>query len=57
MNEGKTMTGTSVYKRKDGRWEARIYSYNGNRSYRSFYGDTKEAAIQKRLFTTDLFTL
>ena len=42
------MTGTSVYKRKDGRWEARIYSYDGNRSYRSFYGDTKEAAMRKR---------
>ena len=51
------MTGTSVYKRKDGRWEARIYSYDGNRSYRSFYGDTKEAALQKRLFAADLFTL
>lgn len=51
------MTEKGVYKRKDGRWEARIYSNNGNRSYRSFYGDTKEAAMRKRLFAADLFTL
>ena len=57
MNGGKAMTEKGVYKRKDGRWEARIYSNNGNRSYRSFYGDTKEAAMRKRLFAADLFTL
>lgn len=40
----------NAYKRKDGRWEVRIYD-NGNdgkkRSYRSFYGKTKEAAELK----------
>ena len=39
MNRG------SVYKRKDGRWEFRIYlgkNGNGRRIFRSFYGKTKE---------------
>lgn len=46
------MTETSAYQRKDGRWEARIYSFdniNGKRAYRAFYGLTKEEALQKRL--------
>ena len=43
------MTGRGVFKRKDGRWEARIYSYDGKHGYRSFYGETKEAALRKRV--------
>ena len=46
------MTGTSAYQRKDGRWEARLYSFDnitGKRAYRAFYGMTKEEALQKRL--------
>ena len=46
------MTGTNAYQRKDGRWEARLYSFDnisGKRAYRAFYGLTKEEALQKRL--------
>lgn len=45
------MTKTNVYKRKDGRWEARIpvgKDENGKRKYRSFYGKTREEAVFKQ---------
>lgn len=45
------MTKTNVYKRKDGRWEARIPAgkdENGKRKYRSFYGKTREEAVFKQ---------
>ena len=40
---------SSIYLRKDGRWEARISlgSVNGKRQSRSFYGRTKEQAEEK----------
>ena len=42
---------SSIYLRKDGRWEARISlgSVNGKRQSRSFYGRTKEQAEKKLL--------
>lgn len=45
-------TGENIYKRKDGRWEARyIYSYNaaGKAKYHSVYGISRQEAKQKRL--------
>ena len=47
------MTRMNAYQRKDGRWETRIYCYDGTagkRAYKAFYGSTKEEALQKRLF-------
>ena len=44
------MFNLNAYRRKDGRWEVRIYmkcGENGKRQYLSFYGKTKEAAISK----------
>jgi Site-specific recombinase XerD len=44
-------TGENIYKRKDGRWEARfIYEYdaNGKAKYRSVYGISRQKAKQKR---------
>lgn len=43
--------GENIYKRKDGRWEARyIYSYDadGKAKYRSVYGTSRQDAKQKR---------
>lgn len=40
----------NAYRRKDGRWEVRIYKKcdeKGKRQYISFYGKTKEAALSK----------
>lgn len=45
-------TGENIYKRKDGRWEARyIYSYDaeGKAKYNSVYGISRQEAKQKRL--------
>lgn len=45
-------TGENIYKRKDGRWEARfIYQYDaeGKAKYRSVYGISRQEAKQKRL--------
>lgn len=45
-------TGENIYKRKDGRWEARYtnsYNDRGETGYRSFYGKTYKEAKQKRL--------
>jgi len=45
-------TGENIYKRKDGRWEARyIHSYDagGKAKYRSVYGISRQDAKQKRL--------
>ena len=45
-------TGENIYKRKDGRWEARyIYRYDaeGKAKYRSVYGISRHQAKQKRL--------
>ena len=45
-------TGENIYKRKDGRWEARyIYEYSaeGKAKYRSVYGISRQEAKQKRL--------
>ena len=43
-------TGENIYKRKDGRWEARSFKHDtaGDARYRSFYGKTREEAKQKR---------
>ena len=44
------MTNCNAYKRKNGRWEVRIYTncINFNkRQYHSFYGKTKQAAESK----------
>ena len=44
------MTNCNAYKRKDGRWEVRIYTNCNNaskRQYHSFYGKTKQAAEAK----------
>lgn len=46
------MQNGNVYLRKDGRWEARIYSFDNisaKRTYRAFYGSTREEAAHKRL--------
>lgn len=43
-------TGENIYKRKDGRWEARyIYEYSaeGKAKYRSVYGISRQQAKQK----------
>ena len=40
-----------VYKRKDGRWEARYlkgYTESGKRSFGVIYGDSADEVIQKR---------
>lgn len=45
-------TGENIYKRKDGRWEARyIYKYDaeGKAKYRSIYGKSRQEVKQKRL--------
>jgi len=45
-------TGENIYKRKDGRWEARyIYQYDaaGKAKYRSVYGISRQIVKQKRL--------
>lgn len=45
-------TGENIYKRKDGRWEARyIYEYSaeGKAKYHSVYGISRQQAKQKRL--------
>ena len=39
--------GRNIYKRKDNRWEARVY-YSGSRKYRSVYGKTYKETIQKQ---------
>lgn len=44
------MTNSNAYKRKDGRWEVRIYTTcnsSDKRQYHSFYGKTKQAAEAK----------
>ena len=44
------MYNRSAYRRKDGRWEVRVYIYekgSQKRKYRSFYGKTKESAELK----------
>ena len=44
------MTNSNAYKRKDGRWEVRIYTgcnSTNKRQYHSFYGKTKQAAESK----------
>lgn len=49
MNKG------SSYKRKDGRWESRMYigkEENGKRKYRSFYGKTREEAEYKLMLAS-----
>jgi len=45
-------TGENIYRRKDGRWEARYinkYDANGKAKYRSVYGKSRQEAKQKRL--------
>lgn len=45
-------TGENIYKRKDGRWEARyiyIYDAEGKAKYRSVYGISRQEAKHKRL--------
>lgn len=42
------MRNYNVYKRKDGRFEGRVYTiFEGKRSYRSFYGKTNEEVEKK----------
>ena len=51
-------TGENIYKRKDGRWEARyIYKYDadGKAKYRSVYGISLQEAKQKRLLLVHEF--
>ena len=48
-------TGENIYKRKDGRWEARYihhYDAEGKAKYRSVYGISRQDAKQKRLKQT-----
>ncbi len=49
------MYNISAYRRKDGRWEVRIYTHEkgeNKRKYRSFYGKTKESAeLKAKMFT------
>lgn len=45
-------TGENIYKRKDGRWEARYidsYSAEGKAKYRSIYGKSRKEVKEKRL--------
>jgi integrase len=45
-------TGENIYKRKDGRWEARyiyLYDAEGKAKYRSVYGISRQEAKKKRL--------
>ena len=49
---GTTMSKGTIYKRKDGRWEARISmgkDENGKRVFRSFYGKSREEAEYKTM--------
>ncbi|MGG5318337.1 tyrosine-type recombinase/integrase [Enterococcus sp. AZ072] len=44
--------GDNIYLRKDGRWEARFAiakDINGEKKYRSVYGETREEALENRL--------
>ena len=43
-------TGQNIYKRKDGRWEARVLERHGNgdKSYRSLYGKSYTEAKAKK---------
>ena len=50
MEERADMYKLNIYKRKDGRYEGRVYigkGENGKRSYRSFYGKDPDEAEQK----------
>lgn len=49
------MGGESIYKRKDGRFEGRIYSSSagGKRCYKSYYGSTYEEARKKMRVAKD----
>ena len=52
------MSNKSAYKRKDGRWEVRIYTGmnpSGKRSYQSIYGKTKlEAEAKAEILVSDI---
>lgn len=53
-------TGENIYKRKDGRWEARfIYQVDdeGKSKYRSVYGTSRQAAKQKRILLVQNFLM
>lgn len=53
-------TGENIYKRKDGRWEARyIYAYDamGKSKYHSVYGISRQEVKQKRQLITSMLTL
>lgn len=39
--------GRNIYKRRDNRWEARVY-YSGSRKYRAVYAKTYKEAVQKQ---------
>ena len=39
--------GRNIYKRKDNRWEARVY-FAGSRKYKAVYGKTYKEASQKQ---------
>lgn len=39
--------GRNIYKRKDGRWEARVY-FSGSKKYRSVYAKTYKEALEKQ---------
>ena len=39
--------GRNIYKRKDDRWEARVY-YNGSRKYKAVYGKTYKETVEKQ---------
>ena len=43
------MNGYNIYRRKDGRWEGRIFetSSDGKRKYKSFFGSSREIVVQK----------
>ena len=53
------MSNFNIYKRKDGRFEGRVYTiFEGKRSYRSFYGKTCEEVEKKisALFPAEALT-
>ena len=39
--------GRNIYKRKDNRWEGRVY-YNGSRKYKAVYGKTYKETVEKQ---------
>ena len=43
------MNSYNIYRRKDGRWEGRIFesTSDGKRKYKSFFGASREIVVQK----------